>query len=770
MLAIKWAVSGETQQSCPACSHQGSRAVLSVERPSLAGQGEVELFRCDLCETLFYGGAEPVIGYEGGDFDNYYWQHYVEVGAGIEAMIRPVTALGEKANGDLLDVGCGFGYIVDFWRRSGRGDALGLESARYGLLGAQILGATIIAKYCGECEEIRDRKFSVVYSSEVIEHVRNPSAFLAELKTKVAPTGVLVLTTPSAHAIERSRPEGQILAPLSPGLHYFLLSHGALHTLLRNAGFQHVEVQDVNGRLMAWASNEPLPPIDIDKFCWTEYLSYLRQIANTDNPWVAGGAKYRLFKDCLNTGRRDMAEVAFADLVGHAAENHGIDLYRPNIQPFIKSNDFKELLGVAPAWLGGALFFGGILGRQLDDSNPRNSDMLEAATLMLEHELRVGAQFAGEAFAFAPLARAEYLASQKSICSARQAKTNSNLCIFAHFDRDAQVAPHVLHYLAEIKAADFVIVFVTPCELNANERNKLAPYVEEIVCRDNEGMDFGSWFDGYRLYGDRAHGKLLLLCNDSVIGPLWNLKTVLSKLLSVPADFYGMVASLEHRKHLQSWFLLMTPSVHQSETFKSFMSQDPQDLTKHEVIKKFELKFTSVLEEAGFRCAALYDPSVFPITPHIEFNPTHYIWKRLIRRYRVPFLKIELIRDNPVRISDLGSLPSVLSDAPPVLVNYAMGLHAKRKEKQPPRNFHQFKANLDDRFASKGRSRAQRLSFGTFAAPRKFSRFVKKSLKDAAHLTRGVTKKVVRIRPRHFHPLHITKKIRKIASRAMNRQ
>jgi len=45
----------------------------------------------------------------------------------------------------------------------------------------------------------------------------------------------------------------------------------------------------------------------------------------------------------------------------------------------------------------------------------------------------------------------------------------------------------------------------------------------------------------------------------------------------------------------------------------------------------------------------------------IAVNPTHMEWKSLLLDHHSPFVKIELLRDNPKGIDDLGSISSVIS-------------------------------------------------------------------------------------------------------------
>lgn len=93
-------------------------------------------------------------------------------------MLEPIFALKSDPKGSLLDIGCGFGYIPHFWQTMGRGEAVGLEMSAYGRIGVEKLGITVVSEYYTNAEAIKDRRFDYVYSSEVIEHVEDPFAFI----------------------------------------------------------------------------------------------------------------------------------------------------------------------------------------------------------------------------------------------------------------------------------------------------------------------------------------------------------------------------------------------------------------------------------------------------------------------------------------------------------------------------------------------------------------------------------------------------------------
>jgi lipopolysaccharide biosynthesis protein len=74
----------------------------------------------------------------------------------------------------------------------------------------------------------------------------------------------------------------------------------------------------------------------------------------------------------------------------------------------------------------------------------------------------------------------------------------------------------------------------------------------DVLLRENSGLDFASWSAGFAKHAPMM-GARLLLANDSVYGPIGDLRHGLERLTCRPADFYGMVESVEIAPHLQSW-------------------------------------------------------------------------------------------------------------------------------------------------------------------------------------------------------------------------
>lgn len=240
-----------------------------------------------------------------------------------------------------------------------------------------------------------------------------------------------------------------------------------------------------------------------------------------------------------------------------------------------------------------------------------------------------------------------------------------NLCLFAHYDRQGVVDPYVLRYLAAIRDCGFDIVLIST-NLARSEVVKLDGLCLDVIVRTNAGLDFGSWQDGYRKHGVGCNGELLL-ANDSVYGPVGDLPSALNKLRRLDADVLGMIESYQQAPHIQSWFVLLSVQAHRSDVFRQFIGQPFAVMEKSVIIARGEIALSGVFRQAGFRVVAPY-LSRGPDCLQRNINPTHTLWKELIEQVGVPFLKVELLRDNPVHISNIGFWRRVVAARSPELV------------------------------------------------------------------------------------------------------
>lgn len=258
------------------------------------------------------------------------------------------------------------------------------------------------------------------------------------------------------------------------------------------------------------------------------------------------------------------------------------------------------------------------------------------------------------------------------------------LCLFAQYHQDAIVADHVVRYLCALVDAGFTVLVLSTSSLSEGECAKVRATGAELVLRANHGMDFGGWIEACRaLFPIQA--ELLLLANDSVYAPLGDLPAFVDGLTGVDADFYGALETFEIAPHLQSWFVLLRPSAYRSDAFAALMLQ-PMIPThsKLELVTHYEVGLTQALAQAGYRYHAAFTlADRGGIARAVPYNPAHLLWREMIKS-GVPFLKVELLRLNRMRVSDTARWRAVVEAHAPDMVTAIEADLAQRGTVPPP--------------------------------------------------------------------------------------
>ena len=149
-----------------------------------------------------------------------------------------------------LDVGCGAGLLCEPLARLGA-EVTGIDAAAENIAVARdhaaAGGLDITYRHTG-IEGVRDAGFDLVTSLEVIEHVRDPAAFVAGLAGALADDGLMVLSTPNrTHFSKMAMIHiGEGLGRIPAGTHDWdkFLTPQELTALLTDAG---LKVTDVTG-------------------------------------------------------------------------------------------------------------------------------------------------------------------------------------------------------------------------------------------------------------------------------------------------------------------------------------------------------------------------------------------------------------------------------------------------------------------------------------------------------------------------------------------
>jgi SAM-dependent methyltransferase len=151
---------------------------------------------------------------------------------------RVVRRLGPASGRRLLDVGAYCGYFVDVANHHGFA-AEGLELSRWAAAQARGLGLTIHNQSLAERAGGGDR-YDVVTMWDVVEHLADPGAELAHVRTLLRPGGRLYLST-----IDAGSRIARMLGPRWPWLmdmHLYYFDRRTIAALLEQRGFRVVEI------------------------------------------------------------------------------------------------------------------------------------------------------------------------------------------------------------------------------------------------------------------------------------------------------------------------------------------------------------------------------------------------------------------------------------------------------------------------------------------------------------------------------------------------
>lgn len=118
----------------------------------------------------------------------------------IKKEVRLIHKVG-LLNGDLLDVGCGAGWISDVWAKNGF-QVTGLEPSLVRCnLAREKYGLNVVNEYIENAEF--DRCFDICILRHVIEHFQDPSAVLHKVRGTLKKDGLVMVVVPNIDSLGR---------------------------------------------------------------------------------------------------------------------------------------------------------------------------------------------------------------------------------------------------------------------------------------------------------------------------------------------------------------------------------------------------------------------------------------------------------------------------------------------------------------------------------------------------------------------------------------
>ena len=157
-----------------------------------------------------------------------------------------------------LDVGCGAGLLCEPLARLGArvtGVDASPEVIAVARQHASAMGLSIDYR-AGDVQEL-EGQFDLITSLEVIEHVADPAAFVQALAARLAPGGLLILSTPNATGWSKLLmiTLGEGLGRIPKGTHDFdkFIAPDRMRLLLADAGLKCLDIEGI-----AWSPTRGL--------------------------------------------------------------------------------------------------------------------------------------------------------------------------------------------------------------------------------------------------------------------------------------------------------------------------------------------------------------------------------------------------------------------------------------------------------------------------------------------------------------------------------
>jgi 2-polyprenyl-3-methyl-5-hydroxy-6-metoxy-1,4-benzoquinol methylase len=234
------------QISCRLCGFEGTgKQVLRLKTSARVSVKPVECPRCLSLDIL----PEP----QHFSQTNREVDAYLEAGVGIDAIAGMVCSMPRDSVTNFVDVGCGYGFSLAIARDVCGWNATGFEPSPLGVAGSRALGVDIRNEFFAPGSKLTGSP-DFILSSEVVEHVPDPLAFVETLRSQMSDRCVLLLTTPDRAVVSPEFPEDMSEMALSAGFHAFVASAAGMRALLARAGFIHINVRHDGGTLYVSAS------------------------------------------------------------------------------------------------------------------------------------------------------------------------------------------------------------------------------------------------------------------------------------------------------------------------------------------------------------------------------------------------------------------------------------------------------------------------------------------------------------------------------------
>ncbi|WP_024554303.1 rhamnan synthesis F family protein [Franconibacter helveticus 513] len=224
-------------------------------------------------------------------------------------------------------------------------------------------------------------------------------------------------------------------------------------------------------------------------------------------------------------------------------------------------------------------------------------------------------------------------------------ENNKRLLVYFFWDADGIVDDYVVHSIKALGEHSSEIVVVVNGELNPLGYRKLRSVSNQLIIRENVGLDAGAYKAAFDYVGYDYLSKFdeVLVTNFTLFGPLFSLSDFFSRMDSTPCDFWGLAGYNEKVKgqddiqHLQSYFVAYRKSLTSSKDFRNYWQQLPKIENYIDSVNLHELAQTPYFSDRGYTFASFSSTKKYA-----SISPYNFVIScadRVLIEDNCPFLK-----------------------------------------------------------------------------------------------------------------------------------
>ena len=212
--------------------------------------------------------------------------------------------------------------------------------------------------------------------------------------------------------------------------------------------------------------------------------------------------------------------------------------------------------------------------------------------------------------------------------------TSKHILLLALYEKD-KIREDIFELIKHYKKNNFSIIAINTSKLKQEQKDKLTPFCDVYLERNNYGQCFGSYKEGllylYK-HTDYQNIQSVTILNDSV----YYLKENLPKLieLSRSAHFFGLTENKDFRYHISSYALFISNKILTADIFKNFWKKYQLTSSRKDIILNGEIKLSKILIENNHDIKPAYDIDVlskiylhqiFELYPSYFFKNENYL-------------------------------------------------------------------------------------------------------------------------------------------------